>query len=146
MAHGIGVGNGTDALLIALRALGVEPGDEVICPSFTFYATAESIAAVGAVPVFADIEDETFNLDPAAVEAAITPRTRAVVAVHLFGHPARDGAARGDLQAARPGAARGRRAGLRRLARRRALRRHRRRRDVLVLPHQEPARASATAA
>ena len=72
-AHGIGVANGTDALLIALRALGVQPGDEVICPSFTFYATAESIAAVGAVPVFADIEDETYCLDPAAVEAAITP-------------------------------------------------------------------------
>ena len=87
-AHGIGVANGTDALVIALRALGVEPGDEVICPSFTFYATAESIAAVGAIPVFADIEDETYNLDPAAVEAAITPRTRAVMPVHLFGHPA----------------------------------------------------------
>ena len=88
VAHGIGVANGTDALLIALRALGVQPGDEVICPSFTFYATAESIAAVGAVPVFADIEDETYCLDPAAVEAAITPRTRAVMPVHLFGHPA----------------------------------------------------------
>jgi dTDP-4-amino-4,6-dideoxygalactose transaminase len=87
-AHGIGVANGTDALLIALRALGVEPGDEVICPSFTFYSTAESIAAIGAVPVFADVEDETYNLDPAAVEAAITPRTRAVMPVHLFGHPA----------------------------------------------------------
>ena len=71
-----------------LRALGVEPGDEVICPSFTFYATAESIAAVGAIPVFAYIEDETYNLNPAAVEAAITPRTRAVMPVHLFGHPA----------------------------------------------------------
>ena len=93
-AHGIGVANGTDALLIALRALGVEPGDEVICPSFTFYATAESIAAVGAVPVFADIEDETYCLDPAAVEAAITPRTRAVMPVHLFGHPAAMGALR----------------------------------------------------
>jgi dTDP-4-amino-4,6-dideoxygalactose transaminase len=87
-AHGIGVANGTDALVIALRALGVEPGDEVICPSYTFYATAESIAAVGAIPVFADIEDETYNLDPAAAEAAITSRTRAIVPVHLFGHPA----------------------------------------------------------
>jgi dTDP-4-amino-4,6-dideoxygalactose transaminase len=87
-AHGIGVANGTDALVIALRAIGVEPGDEVICPSFTFYATAESIAAVGAIPVFADVEDETYNLDSAAVEAAITRRTRALVPVHLFGHPA----------------------------------------------------------
>ena len=86
--HGIGVANGTDALVIALRALGVEPGDEVICPSYTFYATAESIAAIGAVPVFADIEDETYSLDPSAVEAAITARTRAIVPVHLFGHPA----------------------------------------------------------
>jgi dTDP-4-amino-4,6-dideoxygalactose transaminase len=86
--HGIGVANGTDALLIALRALGVQPGDEVICPAFTFYASAESIAAVGAIPVFADIEDDTYCLDPAAVEAAITPRTRAVMPVHLFGHPA----------------------------------------------------------
>jgi dTDP-4-amino-4,6-dideoxygalactose transaminase len=92
VAHGIGVANGTDALLIALRALGVEPGDEVICPSFTFYATAESIAAIGAVPVFADIEDETYNLDPAAVEAAIGERTRAIMPVHLFGHPADMGA------------------------------------------------------
>jgi dTDP-4-amino-4,6-dideoxygalactose transaminase len=91
-AHGIGVANGTDALVIALRALGVEPGDEVICPSFTFYATAESIAAVGAIPVFADVEDETYNLDPEAVEAAITARTRAIVPVHLFGHPAAMGA------------------------------------------------------
>jgi dTDP-4-amino-4,6-dideoxygalactose transaminase len=86
-AHGIGVANGTDALVIALRALGVERGDEVVCPAFTFYATAEAIAAVGATPVFADIEPATFCLDPAAVEAAITPRTRAVVAVDLFGHP-----------------------------------------------------------
>src|SRR4051794_21585374 len=85
--HGIGVGNGTDALFIALRALGVEPGDEVICPSFTFYATAEAIAGVGGVPVFADIDRDTFCLDPQAVEAATTPRTRAVLAVDIFGHP-----------------------------------------------------------
>jgi dTDP-4-amino-4,6-dideoxygalactose transaminase len=85
--HGIGVANGTDALVIALRALGVEPGDEVICPSFTFYATAEAIAGVGATPVFADIEPDTYCLDPQAVEAAITPRTKAVVGVDIFGHP-----------------------------------------------------------
>src|SRR4051794_11395005 len=86
-AHGIGVANGTDALAIALRALGVERGDEVVCPSFTFYATAEAVAAVGATPVFADIEPATFCIDPDAVDAAITPRTKAVVAVDLFGHP-----------------------------------------------------------
>jgi dTDP-4-amino-4,6-dideoxygalactose transaminase len=89
VAHGVGVANGTDALVIALRALGVGPGDEVICPSYTFYATAEAIAAIGAVPVFADICADDFTLDPEAVEASISPRTRAVVVVHLFGHPAR---------------------------------------------------------
>src|SRR3954451_6729987 len=87
-AHGVGVANGTDAIVIALRALGVEPGDEVVCPSFTFYATAEAIVNAGATPVFADIEPASFCLDPDATAAAITPRTRAVVAVHLFGHPA----------------------------------------------------------
>ncbi len=87
-AHGVGVANGTDALVIALEALGIERGDEVICPSFTFFATAEAIARAGAVPVFADIDPATFCLDPEAVAAAVTPRTRAVCAVHLFGHPA----------------------------------------------------------
>jgi dTDP-4-amino-4,6-dideoxygalactose transaminase len=87
--HGVGVANGTDALVLALRALGVEPGDEVICPAYTFFATPEAIAAAGGTPVFADIEaGGGFQLDPAAVEAAITERTRAVVAVHLYGHPA----------------------------------------------------------
>ncbi len=93
-AHGVGVANGTDALVLALRALDVAAGDEVICPSYTFYATAEAVAAIGAVPVFADIEADTFQIDPAAVEAAITPRTRAIIAVHLFGHPAPLGALR----------------------------------------------------
>jgi dTDP-4-amino-4,6-dideoxygalactose transaminase len=83
----IGVANGTDALVLVLDALGVGPGDEVICPSFTFYATAESIARRGATPVFADIEPATLNLDPVDVAARVTPRTKAIVAVHLFGRP-----------------------------------------------------------
>jgi dTDP-4-amino-4,6-dideoxygalactose transaminase len=88
VAHAIGVGNGTDALAIALRALGVQPGDEVIAPSFTFYATVEAIAAVGATPVFADIDLETMNVSRATVESRLTGRTRAIVPVHLFGAPA----------------------------------------------------------
>jgi dTDP-4-amino-4,6-dideoxygalactose transaminase len=87
--HAIGVANGTDALVLALEALGIGRGDEVICPSFTFYATAEAIARVGATPVFADIEPDSLNLDPEDVAARITPRTKAVIPVHLFGRPAR---------------------------------------------------------
>jgi dTDP-4-amino-4,6-dideoxygalactose transaminase len=86
--HAIGVANGTDALVLALEALEIGAGDEVICPSFTFYATAESIARVGATPVFADIDPETLNLDPEDVAARVTPRTRALMPVHLFGRPA----------------------------------------------------------
>jgi dTDP-3-amino-3,4,6-trideoxy-alpha-D-glucose transaminase len=84
----VGVANGTDALVLVLDALGVGPGDEVICPSFTFYATAEAIARRGATPVFADIDAATMNLDPEDVAARLTPRTKAVIAVHLFGRPA----------------------------------------------------------
>ncbi len=87
-AHAIGVANGTDALVLSLQALGIGPGDEVIVPAFTFYASAEAIAAVGATPVFADIALDTFQLDPASVEAAVSERTKAIMAVHLFGHPA----------------------------------------------------------
>ena len=87
-AHAIGVGNGTDALTIALRALGVGPGDEVIVPSFTFYASAEAIPPTGATPVFCDIDPETFCVTADTVKAAMTPRTKAVVAVHLFGNVA----------------------------------------------------------
>lgn len=84
----IGVGSGTDALVVGLRALGIGAGDEVIVPSFTFFATAEAVSLVGATPVFAEIDPTSFCLDPAAVRAALGPRTRAVVPVHLFGHPA----------------------------------------------------------
>ena len=86
--HAIGVGNGTDALVLSLEAMGIGAGDEVICPSFTFYATAEAIARAGATPVFADIDPVTLNLDPADVAARITPRTKAIMPVHLFGRPA----------------------------------------------------------
>ena len=86
--HAIGCNSGTDALVIGLRALGVKPGDEVICPSFTFFATSESVNNVGATPVFVDIEPESFNIDPAKIEAKITDKTVAILPVHLFGHPA----------------------------------------------------------
>jgi dTDP-4-amino-4,6-dideoxygalactose transaminase len=84
----IGVANGTDALVIALDALGIGDGDEVICPAFTFFATAEAIARRSAVPVFAEIDPRTLNLDPADVERRITSCTKAIVPVHLFGRPA----------------------------------------------------------
>ncbi|MDX6400928.1 MAG: hypothetical protein QOF27_1534 [Gaiellaceae bacterium] len=84
----IGVANGTDALVLVLDALGVGNGDEVICPAFTFYATAEAIARRGATPVFADVDATTMNLDAEDVAARITKRTKAILAVHLFGRPA----------------------------------------------------------
>lgn len=86
--HCVAVNSGTSALHMALIAVGVKPGDEVIVPSFTFAATANSVRLAGATPVFVDIDAESFCIDPAAVEAAIGPRTRAVMPVHLYGHPA----------------------------------------------------------
>jgi dTDP-4-amino-4,6-dideoxygalactose transaminase len=86
--HGVGVASGTDALALSLRALGVGPGDEVITPAFSFVASASTIVHVGAIPVFVDIDLDTYALDPEPVERALSPRTRAIVAVHLYGHPA----------------------------------------------------------
>jgi len=85
----VAVNSGTAGLHLGLLAVGVGPGDEVIVPSFTFAATANSVALTGGTPVFVDIEPESFTLDPAAVEAAITPRTKGIMPVHLYGHPAK---------------------------------------------------------
>jgi dTDP-4-amino-4,6-dideoxygalactose transaminase len=84
-AHGVGCASGTDALLLSLRALGVGPGDEVVTAAYSFFASAGTIANVGARPVFVDIDPRTYNLDAHRLEEAMTPRTKAVIAVHLFG-------------------------------------------------------------
>ncbi len=84
--HAVGVANGTDAITIALRAMGVGPGDDVVVPSFTFYASVEAIPLTGARPVFCDVDLETFCVTADTVKAALTPRTKAVIAVDLFGN------------------------------------------------------------
>ena len=83
--HAVGVNSGTDALHLPLVAAGVGPGDEVIIPGFTFFATGEAVSYTGATPVFADVDEGTFNLDPASLAKKVTKRTKAVIAVHLFG-------------------------------------------------------------
>ncbi|MGO1470916.1 MAG: DegT/DnrJ/EryC1/StrS family aminotransferase, partial [Tissierella sp.] len=86
--HSISVGNGTDALVIALKALGIGEGDEVITSTYTFFATAESISAVGATPVFIDVKKDTFNMDSELIEDKITDKTKAIMPVHIFGQSA----------------------------------------------------------
>ncbi|HEY9715707.1 MAG TPA: DegT/DnrJ/EryC1/StrS family aminotransferase, partial [Chroococcales cyanobacterium] len=86
--HGIGVANGTDALILALWALDIGPGDEVITAPFTFAATVEAITLRGATPVFVDVHERSFNIDPSAIERRITKRTKAIMPVHLYGQPA----------------------------------------------------------
>src|SRR5437773_10963325 len=85
VAHGVGLASGTDALILALRACGVQAGDEVLVPPFTFVATGSAVSALGARPVFADIRPDTYNIDPAQLERRVTPRTRAIIVVHLYG-------------------------------------------------------------
>lgn len=86
--HAIAVNSGTDALVISLKALGIKEGDEIITTPFTFFATAETIAMVGAVPVFVDVDEETYNIDPGRIEEKITEKTKAIMPVHIFGQPA----------------------------------------------------------
>ena len=87
-SSGVGVASGTDALILALRAAGIGPGDEVIVPSFSFIATADSVSLLGAIPVFVDIDADSFCIQPAQIEQRITKRTKAIIPVHLYGHPA----------------------------------------------------------
>ncbi len=98
--HTIPCANGTDALQIAMMALGLQPGDEVITPSFTYIATTEVIALLKLTPVFVEVDPQTFNIDPSAIEKAITPKTKAIVPVHLYGQAAAYGRNNGNRKQA----------------------------------------------
>lgn len=88
VAHCVGCGNGTDAIEILLQALGIQPGDEVLVPALSWISTAEAVSAIGARPVFVDIDPDTYTIDPALLQAALTDKTRGIIPVHLYGHPA----------------------------------------------------------
>ena len=132
----IGVANGTEALTIALRALGVGPGDDVVVPSFSFYASAEAVPPTGARPVFCDVDPATFCVTPDTVRAALTPATKAVIAVHLFGNVAPVA----EIEALGAARRRGRRAGRRHDLARRTPGRARHDRHPVLLPVEEPRR------
>ena len=142
----VGVSSGTDALVLALRAAGVGPGDEVVTSAFTYFASVEAILLAGARPVFADIETDGFGVDPARVEAALGPRTRAILPIHLFGRCADLPRLQALADARGHRARRGRRPGDRRVAGGPAGRRLGPRRLLQLLPLEESRRASATAA
>ncbi|MFM8876272.1 MAG: DegT/DnrJ/EryC1/StrS family aminotransferase, partial [Anaerolineae bacterium] len=89
--HAIGLASGTDALVIALRALNIGEGDEVIIPAYTFFATAGTVMSVGAKPVIVDVDPQSYQIDVSKIEAAITSKTKAIIPVHLYGHPAEMG-------------------------------------------------------
>ncbi len=134
----VGLANGTDALIIGLRALGLKPGDEVIVPAFSFFATAEAVAWLGGKVVFCDVDPESLNLSPADVEARVTERTVGIIGVHLYGRPFDVDALVDLCAAARPLAARGRGAGARGRMEGEAGGRLRPARGVELLSDQEP--------